>query len=127
MILIYPVISFTEWFTHSGSRKNLLGKTPDKKLVESLSNEKQVTPETPPTFLVHTCEDKAVPAENSICFYLALRKVNVPTEMHIYLKGRHGFGLCKKHGAVSSWHVRCADWMRAQGLLHNKSRKSMKK
>ena len=124
MILIYPVISFTEWFTHRGSRRNLLGDNPDKNFVESLSNEKQVTPETPPTFLVHTDEDKGVPAENSIYFYLALRKAKVPAEMHIYQKGRHGFGLGntqyalrQKHGAVSSWPVRCADWMRGMGLL----------
>ena len=122
MILIYPVISMTEWFTHRGSRRNLLGDNPDKNLVESLSNEKQVTPETPPTFLVHTNEDKGVPAENSIYFYLALRKAKVPAEMHIYQKGRHGFGLGKKHGAVSSWSLRCADWMRGMGLLERDSK-----
>ena len=127
MVLIYPVISLTEWFTHSGSRTNLLGKAPDRKLFESLSNEQQVTPETPPTFLVHTYEDKVVPAENSIYFYLALRKANVPAEMHVYLKGRHGFGLGKKLGSASSWPIRCAEWMREQGLLHNKSRKGTRK
>jgi len=122
MILIYPVISMTEWFTHRGSRRNLLGDNPDKNLVEGLSNEKQVTPETPPTFLVHTDEDKGVPAENSIYFYLALRKAKVPAEMHIYQKGRHGFGLGRKHGAVSSWSVRCAEWMRGMGLLERDSK-----
>ena len=121
MILVYPVISFTEWCAHSGSRRNLLGKDPDKDLVESLSNEKQVTPDTPPTFLIHTYEDKGVPAENSIYFYLALRKAKIPAEMHIYQKGRHGFGLGKNHGAVSSWPVRCADWMRSRGLLDKQS------
>jgi len=90
-------------------------------LVESLSNERQVTSETPPTFLIHTYEDKGVPAENSIYFYLALRKAEVPAEMHIYQKGRHGFGLGKNHGAVSSWPVRCADWMRGQSLLDKQS------
>jgi len=122
MILIYPVISMTEWYAHRGSRRNLLGDNPDKNLVESLSNEKQVTLETPPTFLVHTYEDKGVPAENSIYFYLALRKAKVPAEMHIYQKGRHGFGLGKKHGAVSSWSLRCADWMRGMGLLERDSK-----
>ena len=121
MILIYPVVSFTEWCAHSGSRRNLLGNDPDGNLVESLSNEKQVTSETPPTFLVHTYEDKGVPAENSIYFYLALRKAKVPAEMHLYQKGRHGFGLGKNHGAVSSWPARCADWMRGQGLLDKQS------
>ena len=117
MILMYPVISFTEWFTHKGSRSNLLGKDPDKNLVESFSNEKQVTPETPPTFLVHADDDKAVPPENSICFYLALRKANVPAEMHIYEKGGHGFGPGVGKGSVSSWMGRCADWMQGRGLL----------
>lgn len=117
MILMYPVISFTESYTHIGSRSNLLGKDPDKNLIESFSNERQVTPETPPTFLVHADDDKAVPPENSIAFYLALRKVGVPAEMHIYEKGGHGFGPGDGKGSVSSWMTRCADWMRGRGLL----------
>jgi acetyl esterase/lipase len=120
MILIYPVISFTEWCTHKGSRRNLLGDNPEKELVENLSNEKQVTHQTPPTFLVHGDNDTGVPSENSIYFYLALRKAKVPAEMHIYENGRHGFGLGQNHGAVSSWPLRCEEWMRGRGLL-NKS------
>jgi acetyl esterase/lipase len=123
MVLIYPVISLVEWCAHSGSRRNLLGDKPDEKLVENLSNERQVTPETPPTFLIHTYEDTGVPAENSIYFYLALRKAKVPAEMHLYQKGQHGFGLGQKHGAVSTWPLRCADWMRGLGLLEKKSSK----
>jgi acetyl esterase/lipase len=122
MVLLYPVISLTEWFTHKGSMRNLLGDSPDAKLIEHLSNEKQVTPETPPTFLVHTYEDKAVPAENSIYFYLALRKAKVPAEMHLYQKGQHGFGLGKTVGPASSWPLRCADWMRASGFLDKKGK-----
>jgi dipeptidyl aminopeptidase/acylaminoacyl peptidase len=76
-----------------------------------------VTPETPPTFLVHANDDKAVPPENSIYFYLALRKAKVPAEMHIYENGGHGFGLGKDKGAVSTWPARCADWLRTRGLL----------
>jgi acetyl esterase/lipase len=117
MILMYPVISFTEWYTHKGSMVNLLGKNPDKDLMESFSNEKQVTPETPPTFLVHADDDKVVPAENSVAFYLALRKAGVPAEMHIYEKGGHGFGPGIGKGACSSWMARCADWMKGRGLL----------
>ncbi|MHC4542667.1 MAG: alpha/beta hydrolase, partial [Planctomycetota bacterium] len=117
MILMYPVISFTESYTHKGSRHNLLGKNPDANLVETFSNERQITPQTPPTFLVHADDDKGVPPENSIAFYLALRKANVPAEMHIYEKGGHGFGPGAEKGAVSSWMVRCADWMRGRGLL----------
>ncbi|UCC96924.1 MAG: alpha/beta hydrolase [Phycisphaerales bacterium] len=117
MILMYPVISFTESYTHKGSRTNLLGKNPDPSLVEAFSNEKQITPQTPPTFLVHANDDKGVPPENSIAFYLGLRKAGVPAEMHIYERGGHGFGPGTEEGAVSSWMVRCADWMRGRGLL----------
>ena len=117
MILMYPVVSFTESFTHKGSRRNLLGENPDAELVENLSNEKQVTPETPPTFLVHANDDKPVPPENSIAFYLALKKANVPAEMHICEEGGHGFGPGAGKGAVSSWMLRCSDWMRGRGML----------
>ena len=120
MILGYPVISFTEWYTHKGSRKNLLGEKLDPQLVEHFSNEKQVTPETPPTFLVHADDDRGVPVENSISFYLALRKAKVPAEMHIYEKGGHGFGPGTGKGACSSWMTRCADWMKGRGLLEKK-------
>jgi len=120
MVLVYPVISFTEPYAHRGSRKNLLGENPDPRLVESFSNEKQVTPRTPPTFLVHTDEDEGVPAENSIAFFLALRKANVPAEIHIYAKGKHGFGLGKKPDPVATWPDRCLDWMRGLGLLDRK-------
>ena len=116
-ILIYPVISFTESFTHAGSRRNLLGPDPDSALVEKLSSERQVTPQTPPTFLVHTWEDQGVPAENSIAFYLALRRANVPAEMHVFLKGPHGFGLGQKHGAVAAWPGLCEQWLAAGGFL----------
>ena len=119
-VLVYPVISFTEPFTHVGSRNNLLGVDADKALVEKMSNEKQVTPQTPPTFLLHTWEDKAVPAENSIYFYLALRKANVPAEMHIFLKGQHGFGLGAKLEGASAWPKLCETWMQESGFLKGK-------
>lgn len=117
MILLYPVVTLDDSYTHAGSKRNLLGRNPDQKLVENLSNEKQVTPETPPTFLVHSNEDRAVPAENSINFYLALRKAGVPAEMHIYLKGSHGSAIEKRFGIISTWPERCAEWMKVRGLL----------
>ncbi|MBN2315037.1 MAG: alpha/beta hydrolase [Sedimentisphaerales bacterium] len=120
MILGYPVISFTEWYTHKGSRNNLLGKNPAPELVENFSNEKQVTSETPPTFLFLADDDKGVPAENSVYFYLALRKADVPAELHIYEKGGHGFGPGKGKGACASWMPRCADWMKGRGILDKK-------
>jgi acetyl esterase/lipase len=116
-VLVYPVISFTEWFTHKGSRRNLLGDEPKDEMMKKFSNELQVTAQTPPTFLIHTYGDTGVPAENSICFYLALRKAKVPAELHIYEKGRHGFGLGADIPGTSSWPKRCQEWMGNRGLL----------
>ena len=120
MILGYPVITFTKPYMHSGSKRNLLGPRPDADLVKSLSNELQVTRNTPPTFLVHADDDDGVPPENSICFYLALRQAKVPAEMHIYRKGRHGFGMNDVDAPVATWIDRCADWMRSRKLLDKK-------
>jgi acetyl esterase/lipase len=117
MVLIYPVITLTEPSTHAGSRQNLLGDHPDPKLVESLSNEKQVTPQTPPTFLVSSSEDTVVPSENSVLFYLACTKAKVPAELHIFEKGQHGFGMAMNNPAVS-WTPLCANWFRVRGLIH---------
>jgi len=85
MILIYPVISMGP-ISHSGSRSALLGGNASQELADKLSNEKQVDSNTPPTFLVHATDDKTVPAENSISFYLACKKAHVPVEMHIWQK-----------------------------------------
>lgn len=117
MILCYPVVSFTTDYAHKGSRRNLLGDSPDPKLMEYLSNEKQVTPQTPPTFLFHTDADKGVPAENSVLFYLALRKAGVPAELHIYEKGNHGVGLAQKDPVLATWPDRLADWLKARGAI----------
>ncbi|MHC4619752.1 MAG: alpha/beta hydrolase fold domain-containing protein [Planctomycetota bacterium] len=117
MILIYPVITFTEPFVSKGSRRNLLGEYPDPQLLHYLSNEKQVTPETPPTFLVHTADDKTVSVENSLSFYRALKDAKVPAEMHIYQTGRHGFGLGIPGNTTSNWPPQCAQWMRQMGFL----------
>ena len=121
-VLVYPVISFTEPFTHTGSRTNLLGRDADAALIEKFSNEKQVTPRTPPTFLFHTSEDTGVPPENSIAFYLALRKAKVPAEMHVFLKGPHGIGLGQNRGAASAWPGLCEKWMEESGFLKGKAR-----
>ncbi len=115
MILIYPVISLGP-FSHSGSRSALLGPNISKELVDRFSNETQVDSNTPPTFLVHATDDKTVPAENSISFYLACKKAHVPVEMHIWQKGEHGFGLGKSGTPVSRWPALSADWMDKMGL-----------
>ncbi len=117
LILGYPVISFTTPYTHKGSLRNLLGDNPDPKLVESLSSELQVTERTPPTFLFHTNEDSGVPSENSVLFYLALRKNKVPAEMHIFEKGPHGVGLAMRDPALSMWPTLLSNWLRGRGLL----------
>jgi acetyl esterase/lipase len=112
-VLAYPVITFTEEaYVHKGSRRNLLGDTPDAKLVETLSNERAVTRETPPCFLFHTNADTGVPPENSVLFYLALRKHGVPAELHIYENGPHGVGLAWSDIVLSTWPARLADWLR---------------
>jgi len=118
LILGYPVISFTTPYTHKGSLQSLLGNNPDPKLVESLSNELQVTAQTPPTFLFHTTTDGTVPVENSVLFYLALRKAGVPAEMHIYERGPHGVGLAPLDETLSSWPARLANWLRVHGWLN---------
>ncbi len=116
-VLGYPVIVLDAAYTHQGSKRNLLGENPDPALVELLSTEKQVTADTPPTFLFHTNEDTGVPAENSIDFYLALRKAGVPAELHIYERGPHGVGLAWSDRVLGSWPDRLADWLYSRGLL----------
>jgi acetyl esterase/lipase len=116
-ILSYPVITFLPPFGHRGSRDNLLGKDADEKLIDSLCNEKQVTADTPPTFLFHTNSDAGVTAENSVLFYLALRKAKVPAELHIYEKGKHGVGLAPKDAILATWTARLDDWFKVRGLV----------
>lgn len=126
LILAYPVITMEQGVTHGGSRTNLLGKEPDAKLVELFSNEKQVTKETPPTFIFHTSADTAVVPENAVRFYLACKKAGVPVEMHIYEKGRHGVGLGRDakwtggEASVATWPDRLAEWMKSRELLGKK-------
>ncbi|MDB5384859.1 MAG: axeA1 4 [Planctomycetaceae bacterium] len=116
-ILGYPVISLNADFAHKGSSKNLLGDNPDPALLDSLSNDKQVTKETPPTFLFHTAEDTGVPPENSLAFFSALRKAKVPAELHIYQHGPHGVGLAPGDPALNTWKDRLIDWLRQNCLL----------
>ena len=121
-ILAYPVISLSERFTHGGSRRNLLGENPDPELLKSLSNETQVTSETPPTFLFHTGEDTGVPVENSLVFYAALRKAGVPAELHVYQTGPHGVGLAPGNPVLSTWKDRLTDWLKTNGFLSDEKR-----
>ena len=117
MVLAYPVISLNTKYVHAGSRRNLLGATPRTEDVDFLSNETQVKPLTPPAFLFHTDADTAVPAENSVRFYLALREAGIPAELHIYEKGRHGVGFAPDDPVLSTWKDRLADWLKNRGVV----------
>ncbi|MCA8964097.1 MAG: alpha/beta hydrolase [Planctomycetes bacterium] len=117
-VLVYPVIAFDQPWTHQGSKRNLLGdRVGDAALVAKLSTASAVTAQTPPCFLLHTGGDTVVPAENSIDFYLALRRVKVPAEMHVFEKGQHGFGLGGKDPALSAWPELLLTWLRGRGVL----------
>jgi acetyl esterase/lipase len=115
-ILVYPVISMEDGITHKGSKENLIGKNPTNDLVEKYSNEKHVDQNTPITFLVHATDDGAVPVENSINYYLALKQNKVPAEMHLYQSGGHGFGLGTK-GTNTNWSKACEQWLIANQII----------
>jgi acetyl esterase/lipase len=110
-ILCYPVISLAE-FAHAGSRKNLLGENPSPAQLQNLSNELQVTKDTPPTFLWHTVEDKAVPVENSLLFAAAMRRAGVPFSLHIYENGAHGLGLGRPDRPAPPWADQLLYWFK---------------
>ena len=116
MLLLYPVITFSEEFGHMGSRTNLIGQGNNWELVKKYSNELQVTAQTPPTFFILADDDNAVPPRNSIEFYMALKKYNIPAEMHIFSKGGHGFGMNKISQPVDQWPNLFAQWMKAQRI-----------
>lgn len=118
MILIYPVILLNAPYTHRGSRQQLLGNNPPQALVDSLSNDSQVTSMTPPTFLVHSSDDTVVPPQNSIDFYLQLHKHNVPAEMHIFEYGGHGYGMAPKDKLLHSWTDLCQAWLARMQLVN---------
>ena len=116
MILVYPVISFADSLAHMGSRENLIGKNANAEKIKLYSNELQVTTQTPPAFLIHAGDDKTVKVENSILFFEALQKNKVPSEMHIYEKGGHGFGL---HNSTTKdeWFDTAINWMLTNKLM----------
>lgn len=117
LILMYPVISMDDPVAHAGSRKALLGLSPTPELLKLMSLEKQVTPATPPTLLIHPQEDHAVPVENSILFFQALTRAGVPAEMYLFEHGSHGMGMKAGFGTASEWPRRAEEWLRNRGLL----------
>jgi acetyl esterase/lipase len=122
-ILCYPVITMGP-NTHNGSKNNLLGKEPSPELVKLLSNEQQVTKDTPPCFVWHTWEDKGVKVENALEFAAALQRSGVPFDLHVYQKGPHGIGLGVKGwepektplAALHPWTQDLAVWLKVQGF-----------
>ncbi len=115
-LLLYPVISFDASFTHAGSRKNLIGDNPADDQIKRFSNELQINSKTPPTFIVHSSDDKTVPVRNSIVYYEALQKNGVIAEMHIFQKGGHGYGLAVGRGTESAWPDLSLHWLKATGF-----------
>ena len=117
-LLIYPVISMDSTITHFGSRVNLLGNNPTPEQVKHFSNELQVNAQTPPAFMVHSLDDGAVSIENSIEYALALRKNKVPSELHLYQSGGHGYGMGRTANTESTWTEACGNWLKARGLAN---------
>lgn len=109
-LLIYPVISLRDPLAHAGSRQNLLGPNPDPALVDALSNEKRVSLDTPPTFLVHGVDDTIVPVGNSLAYATALAEHRVPFELHCIEHGPHGFGMGTP-GSPQDWRPDAARWL----------------
>jgi acetyl esterase/lipase len=116
-ILVYPVISMDEKIGHQGSRNRLLGTNPSIALIEKFSNEKQIDSLTSPAFLVHASDDQGVPVENSLAYYLALKKNKISAELHLYQDGQHGFGL-GKIGTSQYWTQQCELWLRTNKYIN---------
>jgi acetyl esterase/lipase len=116
-LLIYPVVSMKNEITHKGSQANLLGGDPSDAIIEKYSNELCTNQQTPPAFIVHTSDDSSVPVANSIAYFLALKKSNVPVELHVYEKGGHGFGLGIKDTS-EFWTLDCINWLKDRKIIH---------
>jgi len=111
MVLVYPVVSMADGIANVGSKRNLLGESPSQELQDNYSNELQVSEHTPPTFLVHSSDDEAVPVDNSIRFYQALLKNGISCEMHLYPHGGHGYSLALDDGHLKYWPDLLAEWL----------------
>ncbi len=116
-LMMYGGISMLEGIGHAGSRKRLLGENPDQAKLNLFSGEMQVTANTPPAFIVHSANDSTVPYGSSVAYFNALRKFNIPAELHVYETGGHGYGLNGKGGTESGWPLACAHWLKTHGFL----------
>ena len=117
-ILIYPVVTMKYPYVHMGSRKSLIGELPSNEMVEYFSNELQVKADTPPAILIHSDDDLGVLVENSVNYYLALRKYKIPAALHVWEDGEHGYGLAKSQGSVKDWPYICENWMIQRKLIN---------
>ncbi|WP_231717771.1 alpha/beta hydrolase [Nonlabens sp. YIK11] len=115
-MLIYPVITMHDEFTHQGSKSNLLGENPTSDQIDIYSTENRINQKTPPTILIHALDDTSVPYQNSVMYFEALQKHNISSEIHLYQKGGHGFGL-NEDGPARNWPAACEQWLRTNALL----------
>jgi acetyl esterase/lipase len=120
MILVYPVISFTDSLTHQGSRDQLIGENPSPEKISEFSNEQRITRKTPPTFLIHSKDDDVVKVENAQVFYNTLRKNKVKAKLYLYEKGGHGYGMNNPTSDVK-WMDMVSDWLRSLKVIGSKS------
>ncbi len=116
MLLVSPVITMGK-YAHPGSRDNLLGEKPSEILIAKYSNELQVTPQTPPAFIVHAENDNVVNSENSVLLFSALRASNVSVSLHIFPQGTHAIGLQNNPGSTTLWKDLCIMWLNEKGFL----------
>lgn len=115
-LLIYPVITFDSTFTHMGSRTNLIGRKPSPGLIRHFSNEQQVDAMTPPAFMVHSMDDNVVPVRNSIEYYNRLVRYKIPSELHVFQAGGHGYGMSAGKGTQAAWPGLCINWLHGNGF-----------
>lgn len=116
-VLAYPVISLNDEYTHWGSRRFLLGPTPKAEDIEFLSSQNHVQPQTPPTFIFSTSDDKSVPVQNSVNYYLALRKMGIPATLHVFEHGPHGVGLAENDTTLVQWKKLLENWLIQWGVF----------
>ena len=112
VVLMYPVITMNDPYTHTGSRKNLLGENPTPEMMDKMSAERNVDKNTPPAFIFFTQDDQAVPVENGLMYYIALCAHKVPAELHVYRHGRHGVGLAKDDPVLNTWPDLFLAWLK---------------
>ncbi len=116
-VLVYPVISMKDGVTHRGSRENLIGKSPSEDMINQYSNELQITKNTPITFMIHSADDGAVPIQNSLGYFKALQDNKVASEIHIFEKGGHGYGMREVKETHKQWQSLMLEWLKMHGII----------